>query len=96
MVLGHSHISEADKFSTALLQCWAKILLGFLDGKKIMLELNGKFTQEILVCSVPTKCTDSDENESPIPYHSNGDVLPRLISRLGLKPNTEAYIKCLR
>ena len=53
-----------------------------------------------LACSIPTRCTNSDENQI---VHimlcgmvtRNGDGMPLFTNAYGLILNTEAYIKCL-
>ena len=61
----------------------------------------GEFTKQLLAYSVPVRCIDSDENQTPSPHHwvlvvtSDSEVMPSLIFTHGLRLNTEIYIKLL-
>ena len=69
----------------------------FLKWEKFLPGLDGELTEQLLACSAPTKCTNSDENQKTNPYYgvwlvtSNGDMPPFIFSHR-LKLNMEANI----
>ena len=48
---------------------WTEHALVFLRGEKILPGSDGESTEQPLVCSVPTRCTDSYENQVSSPHH---------------------------
>ena len=69
--------------------------------EKFLPGADGEFTEQPLACFIPTRCTESNENQTPSSHHSvrvitsNGNMLPFTFP-LGLKFNMKTYIKCLK
>ena len=51
--------------------------LVFLIWEKFLPGSDDELWEELLACSVPTKCIDSDENQTPSPHH--GNIIPPII-----------------
>ena len=44
--------------------------LMFLKWEKFLQGSDGEFTEQLVACSVSTRCTDSDEKQTPSWHHS--------------------------
>ena len=75
----------------------------FLWWEKFLPGSDNELTKWPLVCSVSTRYTDIDENQTPSSHHgvcgggviSHSNIMPPLIFLHGHRLNMEAYIMCL-